>query len=89
MLAVRTIGIGYCAIFSNRYDWQEALVKYGRLCTEKVWPFPMDKDYLEVLESDVTDLKQCQVIGNADHVVAAKFLWQFVSKEIHLHMYLF
>ena len=85
--AVRAIGTEYSAVFSNCYDWQQALVKYGTLCAEKVWPFPMDKDYLEALESEVADLKQCQVAGNADHILAAKFLQQFVGKEIRwLHM---
>jgi len=85
--AVRALGTEYSAIFSNCYDWQQALVKYGTLCAEKVWPFPMDKDYLESLKSEVADLKQCQVTGNADHILAAKFLQQFVAKDVRwLHM---
>ncbi|WP_116963258.1 M17 family metallopeptidase [Fastidiosibacter lacustris] len=85
--AVRALGTEYSAIFSNNYDWQHNLVKYGIKCAEKVWPFPMDKHYLEELKSDIADLKQCYVTGNADHILAAKFLQQFVGKEIRwLHM---
>ncbi len=85
--AVRALGTEYSAIFSNSYDWQSSLVKYGTKSAEKVWPFPMDKHYLKALESDIADLKQCYVTGNADHILAAKFLQQFVGKDIRwLHM---
>ncbi|WP_440616255.1 M17 family metallopeptidase [Cysteiniphilum sp. 6C5] len=85
--AVRALGTEYSAIFSNNYDWQPNLVKYGAKCAEKVWPFPMDKHYLKALDSDIADLKQCYVTGNADHILAAKFLQQFVGKDIRwLHM---
>ena len=85
--AVRALGTEYSAIFSNSYDWQHNLVKYGAKCAEKVWPFPMDKHYLQALDSDIADLKQCYVTGNADHILAAKFLQQFVAKDIRwLHM---
>lgn len=85
--AVRSLGTEYSAIFSNNYDWQPNLVKYGAKCAEKVWPFPMDKHYLKALDSDIADLKQCYVTGNADHILAAKFLQQFVGKDIRwLHM---
>ncbi|WP_018300773.1 M17 family metallopeptidase [Fangia hongkongensis] len=85
--AVRALGTEYAAIFSNHYDWQDKLVNYGINSGEKVWPFPMDKHYLNELKSEVADLKQCNVTGNADHILAAKFLQQFVNKEVRwLHM---
>ena len=85
--AIRALGSEYCAIFTNRYDWQNQLVKYGCASAEKVWPFPMDQHYLDAIKSEIADLKQCNVTGNADHILAAKFLEQFVDKEMRwLHV---
>lgn len=85
--AVRALGTQYSAIFSNHYDWYAKLIECGIESGEKVWPFPMDNSFMEGLKSDIADLKQCAVIGNADHILAAKFLQQFVDKNIRwLHV---
>lgn len=85
--AVRALGTEYSAIFTNKEDWQRDLLQYGQACAEKVWSFPMDEHYLENLSSDIADLKQCCISGYADHILAAKFLQQFVDEDIRwLHM---
>ncbi len=49
---------------------------------ERVWPFPMDDDFDEMLKSDVADIKQCSVETQGDHILAARFLQRFVPSEI-------
>ncbi|MBH98843.1 MAG: hypothetical protein CMM56_10400, partial [Rhodospirillaceae bacterium] len=56
---------------------------------ERVWPFPMDEDFDELIKSNVADIKQCSEIGYGDHILAARFLSKFVPNEIpwiHLDM---
>src|SRR5690606_35409622 len=49
---------------------------------ERVWPFPMDEDFDQLLRSDIADIKQCAVDSHGDHVLAARFLSRFVPKSI-------
>ncbi|MFI4921537.1 MAG: leucyl aminopeptidase family protein, partial [Gammaproteobacteria bacterium] len=48
----------------------------------RVWPFPMDADYDEAIESEVADVKQCVLENSrADHILASRFLSRFVDKD--------
>ncbi len=84
---VYSLGSAYSGVFSNRDGWHPALIETGRQSGERVWPFPLDKDYDKALESDIADVKQCAEEGNADHILASRFLQRFVDAEINwLHM---
>ena len=49
----------YSGVFSNRIAANALLQQAGAASGERVWPFPMDDDYDELLKSDVADIKQC------------------------------
>ena len=51
----------YSGVFSNRRAANALLHDAGAASGERVWPFPMDEDYDELLKSDVADIKQCSV----------------------------
>jgi len=72
----------YSGVFGNRPQLVEAAVEAGRASGERVWPFPMDEDYDEALESRVADVLQCSADNDADHILAARFLQRFVPKDI-------
>jgi leucyl aminopeptidase len=72
----------YSGVFTNRPDWHPVLKKTGRQCGERVWPFPVDKEFLSELKSDVADLKQCAPNGGGDHILAAVFLNEFVEDAV-------
>jgi len=78
---IRAIGTTYSGVFTNRIDLHKDLIKSGSNCGERVWPFPMDKDFAECLESTVADLKQCREKGGVDHIEAAQFLMHFAGEE--------
>jgi len=78
----RALGNAYSGVFTNRPEYLPALIAAGRDSGERVWPFPVDKDYDEFLESTVADTKQCHEEGIADHIVAARFLQRFVKRDI-------
>jgi leucyl aminopeptidase len=62
-------------------------VEAGQQSGERVCAFPMDEDYESALESKVADIKQCTLDGEADHILAARFLKHFVEHETPwLHM---
>ena len=72
----------YSGVFSNRSAANEILREAGARSGERVWPFPMDEDYDEMLRSDVADIKQCSTSGYGDHILAARFLSKFVPDEV-------
>jgi len=69
-------------VFTNRDALHPVLIEAGRASGERVWPFPMDADYDEALESRIADVKQCLIEGQGDHILAARFLSRFVGAGI-------
>ncbi len=85
----RALGNAYSGVFTNRREWVTTLVDAGRDSGERVWPFPLDADFDEPLESGIADVKQCSEEGPADHILAARFLQRFVknaSPWIHIDL---
>ena len=72
----------YSGVFTNRPDLHPILKRTGQECGERVWPFPIGKEFLEDLKSDTADLQQCSANGGGDHILAASFLQEFVDNKI-------
>ena len=72
----------YSGVFSNRDALHGSLATAGRDSGERVWPFPCDEDFDEALKSDIADIKQCTLEGEADHILATRFLNRFVADGI-------
>ena len=79
---VYALSTRYSGVFGNRDDLLVRLTEVGRQSGERVWPFPMDADYDELLRSDIADIKQCTVESEADHILAARFLNRFVPAAV-------
>tara|TARA_B100001750_G_scaffold217952_1_gene203690 strand:- start:110 stop:1633 length:1524 start_codon:yes stop_codon:yes gene_type:complete len=72
----------YSGVFTNRPDLHPILKKCGRDSGERVWPFPIGKEFLEELKSETADIMQCSPGEGGDHILAASFLEEFVDKTI-------
>jgi leucyl aminopeptidase len=72
----------YSGVFANRSAANALLQRAGADSGERVWPFPMDDDFDELLKSDVADVKQCSSESAGDHILGARFLSRFVPKSI-------
>ena len=79
---VYALSTRYSGAFTNRSQWVPELIEAGIASGERVWPFPCDADFDEALKSDVADVKQCTLDGEADHILAARFLNRFVPPEV-------
>ena len=80
------LGSRYSGVFSNQDDLCQKAIAAGTRSGERVCAFPMDADYEESLESDIADIKQCQLDGDFDHILAACFLKQFIQNTPWLHV---
>ncbi|MEQ8427741.1 MAG: leucyl aminopeptidase family protein [Gammaproteobacteria bacterium] len=83
------IGTSYSGVFTNRKDWHSMLIKAGEDCGERVWPFPLDEDFDQMIKSDVADVKQCSQESGVDHILASRFLQRFVKNDtpwIHMDL---
>ena len=79
------IGEERCGLFSNDQALVKAFAKAGEITGEKVWEFPMDPEYKELLKSDIADIKST---GNrmAGSITAATFLREFIGKIPWVHL---
>lgn len=86
---VQALSTRYSGALCNRNQLHPLIEAAGRESGERVWPFPMDDDYDQALESDIADIRQCTLDSEADHILAARFLNRFVAPEtawIHLDL---
>lgn len=83
---ISALGSRYSGVLSNNGALLEKAVMAGKSSGERVCAFPSDADYDTALESKIADVKQCTLEGDADHILAARFLSRFVGATPWLHV---
>ena len=83
---VGALGNRYAGVFASSEALAGLAVAAGRQSGERVSVFPMDEDYEAALDSKVADIKQCTLEGEADHILAARFLKRFTGELPWLHV---
>ena len=78
---VSAITTKYSGVFSNRAKLHPHLKRVGRNSGERVWPFPIGKEFMEDLKSETADFMQCSPKAAGDHILAASFLAEFVEND--------
>ena len=74
---------------TNRPTLVPTLIRAGEDSGERVWPFPLYDDFKKALKSNVADIKQCTLENDADQILAAVFLKQFLAHDpdwIHIDL---
>ncbi len=80
------LGDRYSGIFATSDELAAHAVAAGRVAGERVCAFPQDDDYDSALDSRIADVKQCSLEGEADHILAARFLGRFVGSTPWIHV---
>lgn len=80
------LGARYSGVLGNRDELVQRAVSAGKECGERLCAFPLDEDYEAALDSRVADIKQCTMEGEADHILAARFLKRFADDVPWLHV---
>jgi leucyl aminopeptidase len=76
------LGSRYSGVLGNRDALLQQAVQAGQQSGERLCAFPMDEDYEAALDSKVADIKQCTLEGEADHILAARFLKRFLEHDV-------
>jgi leucyl aminopeptidase len=76
------LGARYSGVLGNREALLTRAVSVGKRCGERLCAFPLDDDYEVALDSKVADIKQCTLDGEADHILATRFLKRFVEHDV-------
>ena len=76
------LGTRYSGVLGNRDELLQRAVGIGKQSGERLCAFPLDDDYEAALDSKVADIKQCSLDGEADHILAARFLKRFVEGDV-------
>jgi len=76
------LGNRYSGVLGNSEALLQQAVQAGQQSGERLCAFPLDDDYELALDSKVADIKQCTLDGEADHILAARFLKRFLDHEV-------
>jgi leucyl aminopeptidase len=83
------LGARYSGVFATTDELAQRAVSTGKQVGERLCAFPQDEDYEPALDSKVADIKQCTLDGEADHILATRFLKRFVEHDtpwLHLDL---
>ena len=80
------LGARYSGVLGNCDELLQRAVSVGKQSGERLCVFPLDDDYEAALDSKVADIKQCTLDGEADHILATRFLKRFVADTPWLHV---
>ena len=75
------LGARYSGVFGTSDELAQRAVSVGKQVGERMCAFPQDEDYEAALDSKVADIKQCTLDGEADHILATRFLKRFVEHD--------
>jgi leucyl aminopeptidase len=78
---VVSLGNEYAGLFSNNDKLSEKLIKAGEIENEKLWRFPLHKNYDKLMDSKIADIQNINYSGGAGSITAAQFLQRFLKNN--------
>lgn len=83
------LGERMSGVFASDEVWRKKAFVASDKSGERLCAFPLAEDYRVALKSDSAEIKQCAEEGEADHILAALFLREFMDKKtpwLHLDL---
>jgi leucyl aminopeptidase len=80
------LGSRMSGVFASSSALAHLASRAATVSGERIVVFPYPEDYDSTLDSTVADVKQCSMEGEADHILATRFLSRFVGDTPWLHM---
>jgi len=80
------LGTNVAAIVSNNEKLKNRILESSRRTTEEVWELPLNDDYMDMIKSDVADMKNVGIGRAAGTITAAAFLKNAIKETPWLHV---
>ncbi|MEC9345476.1 MAG: leucyl aminopeptidase [Pseudomonadota bacterium] len=80
------LGSEHAGLFSNNDELADRLLAAGKAVEEKLWRFPLHKNYDKDLKSPIADMKNIGGGRGAGSIIAAQFLQRFVNDVPWAHL---
>ena len=79
------LGTNVAAIISNDERLKQKIVESSKRTTEEVWELPLNDDYIDMIKSDVADMKNVGIGRAAGTITAAAFLKNVINETPWVH----
>jgi leucyl aminopeptidase len=85
---ITALGTTVAGLFSNDEKLSKELFNAGERADERLWAFPLYKEYIESMKSDIADLRNTskKKKGWASSITGAAFIKEFVGKTSWAHI---
>lgn len=80
------LGTNVAAIVSNDEKLSKRIIDSSKRTTEEVWELPLNQDYMDMIKSDVADMKNVGIGRAAGTITAAAFLKNATEKTPWMHI---
>ena len=80
------LGTNVAAIVSNDEKLSKRIMDSSKRTTEEVWELPLNQDYIDMIKSDVADMKNVGIGRAAGTITAAAFLKNAIEKTPWTHI---
>ncbi|MBC8516702.1 MAG: leucyl aminopeptidase [Nitrosopumilus sp.] len=80
------LGTNVAAIVSNDEKLTKKIIDSSKRTTEEVWELPLNQDYMDMIKSDVADMKNVGIGRAAGTITAAAFLRNAIEKTPWIHI---
>ena len=80
------LGTNVAAIVSNDEKLTKKIIDASKRTTEEVWELPLNQDYMDMIKSDVADMKNVGIGRAAGTITAAAFLKNAIEKTPWTHI---
>lgn len=80
------LGTNVAAIVSNDEKLTKKINESSKRTTEEIWELPLNQDYMDMIKSDVADMKNVGIGKAAGTITAAAFLKNAIEKTSWAHI---
>lgn len=80
------LGNNVAAIVSNNDKLKQKINESSKRTTEEVWELPLNNDYMDLIKSDVADMKNVGIGRAAGTITAAAFLRNAIEETPWIHI---
>ncbi len=80
------LGNNVAAIVSNNEQLTKKITNSSKTTTEEIWELPLTQDYMDMIKSDVADIKNVGIGRSAGTITAAAFLKSAIKDTPWAHL---